>query len=350
MANTPTKIDWNSAVTKKHIKEAEAADLTLLGVGRNRWCRTYSFDKCVHEQEIYITTVRKKEVICHRCLQDKHNEEAKAAGLTLLGVGGHRHYRTYRFDLCGHEQEIDLKSVRLKTFICHQCLQNKLNSEAKAAGLTLRGAGRDSQYRTYRFDQCGHEQEFTTGNVRALRARCENCQLDKHNEEAKAVGLTLVGAGRKNSRRAYRINECGHEQEIETGAVRINNFVCNACEETARDLPSNVYLLRITVDTVAQSDAWLKLGYAKTVSSRIQKYGLPSAAVIKRLKMMNFATGRQAHRFEASLHTKYLSKRLPPKKMKKFHAQSGGSECYPIEMLDTLIKDLEAKEKRMNKK
>ena len=64
---------------------------------------------------------------------------------------------------------------------------------------------------------------------------------------------------------------------------------------------------------------------------------------------MDFETGRQAHRYEASLHKKYLRKRLPVKKMKEFHTRNGGNECYPLEMLDTLMKELEAKEKRMNK-
>ena len=64
---------------------------------------------------------------------------------------------------------------------------------------------------------------------------------------------------------------------------------------------------------------------------------------------MDFETGRQAHRFEASLHTKYLRKRLPVKKMKEFFSYSGGNECYPLEMLDTLTSELEAKEKRLAK-
>ena len=130
--------------------------------------------------------------------------------------------------------------------------------------------------------------------------------------------------------------------------VRDNNFICNTCEETARDLPSKVYLLKITSDTVIQSFTWLKLGYAKTVNTRIKQYGLPADVAIKRLKVMDFETGRQAHRYEASLHKKYLRKRLPLKKMKEFH-QNGFNECYPLEMLDTLMKDLEAKEKRMKK-
>lgn len=52
MANTATKIDWDSPVTKKHIEDAEAVGLTLIGVGRNRANRTYRFNKCGHEREI----------------------------------------------------------------------------------------------------------------------------------------------------------------------------------------------------------------------------------------------------------------------------------------------------------
>ena len=52
MANTATKIDWDCAVTKKRIKEAEAVGLTLLVAGRTVFYRTYRFDQCGHEQEI----------------------------------------------------------------------------------------------------------------------------------------------------------------------------------------------------------------------------------------------------------------------------------------------------------
>ena len=92
----------------------------------------------------------------------------------------------------------------------------------------------------------------------------------------------------------------------------------------------------------------MKLGYAKTVSTRIKDYRLQSNVIIERLKVMDFETGRKAHRYEASLHKKYLRKQLPNKKMQGYMSY-GFSECYPIEMLDTLMKDLEAKEKRMKK-
>ena len=40
--------------------------------------------------------------------------------------------------------------------------------------------------------------------------------------------------------------------------------------------------------------------------------------------------------------------KLPVKRMKEFIGY-GYNECYPLEIQDTLMKDLEAKEKRMKK-
>ena len=159
----------------------------------------------------------------------------------------------------------------------------------------------------------------------------------KHIKEAEAVGLTLIGKGKNALYRTYRFNKCKHEQEISIGNVRKNNFICNTCEETSRDLPSKVYLLKIQ----SGSFIWLKLGYAKTVKTRIKQYGLPEDAKAKRLKVIDFDTGREAHRYESSLHKKYIRKRLPIKKMKEFHKR-GFNECYPLEMLDTLLEELES--------
>ena len=47
--------------------------------------------------------------------------EAQAVGLTFIGAGKNHNYRTYRFDQCGHEQEIRRSNVRKNTFICKQC-------------------------------------------------------------------------------------------------------------------------------------------------------------------------------------------------------------------------------------
>ena len=325
-------------IVKKHIKEAKAVDLTLIGAGKNARYRTYRFNKCKHEQEIRTGGVRNNCFRCEQCQLDKIQDEAKARGLTLIGAGRNAKYRNYRFNKCKHEQEIQTGNVRINNFRCGQCLQDKLIKEAKAVGLTLLRLGRNKKYKTYRFDKCGHEQEIQTGNVRNGKDNfiCQQCLQIKIEDEAKAVGLTLIGAGRDYNYRTYRFNTCRHEQEIRTGGVRDNSFICNTCEETARDLPSKVYLLEITVD----SFTWLKLGYAKTVRTRLSHYGLPQSKTAKRLKVVDFDKGRKAHLYEESLHKKYKSKRLPIKQMKEFHTANGFNECYPMKMKNKLLREL----------
>ena len=54
---------------------------------------------------------------------------------------------------------------------------------------------------------------------------------------------------------------------------------------------------------------------------------------IRKLVVIDFETGREAEKYKNSLHTKYKRRRLPIKRMKKFHTKNGLKECYPIKML-----------------
>ncbi len=51
---------------------------------------------------------------------------AEAVGLTLLGPGKNKHYRLYRFNVCGHKQEITTDHVRRDGFLCNQCEETSL--------------------------------------------------------------------------------------------------------------------------------------------------------------------------------------------------------------------------------
>ena len=84
-------------------------------------------------------------------------------------------------------------------------------------------------------------------------------------------------------------------------------------------------------------DEWLKLGYAKNIDFRTSRYGLPSDAEVSVLASRPFDTGKEAQEFEQSLHTKYSRKRLSADEMAIFHSQSGQTECYPVQMVETLI-------------
>jgi len=381
-----------SCFQNKLAEEAKDAGLTLLGPGRNKNYRLYRFNNCKHEQNIGTGHVReKKNFKCNSCLQAKLIAEASAAGLTLLDDGKDFNYRLYQFNECGHKREFTLSAVRAKGFRCDVCLQAKLISEASAVNLTLLGPGRSQAYRLYRFDDCLHEQDFQPTNVRRTHPQCDRCSQDQLEEEARAAGLTLLGPakskhyrlyrfnnceheqniridhvrekknfkcrlcsqeklisearaagltilgrGKNHQYRLYRVNACGHEQVIQTTNVRRASFLCDQCEETSLDLPSHVYLLEIQVG----KESWLKLGYAKVIDSRIQGYGLPKGATTRELEVVPYETGREARTDEESLHKKYSRRRLPVKRMKKFHTKNGFRECYPMTMLDTLMDEL----------
>ncbi len=172
--------------------------------------------------------------------------------------------------------------------------------------------------------------------VRERIFQCQQCFQEKLASEAIEAGLTLIGPGKNKHYRTYRFNICGHEREITTSDVRTYAFICNTCEETARDLPSNVYLVKIK----ASSFEWLKLGYAKNVTERVKQYGLPADAKVTTIVVRPFGTGREAHQFEEAIHSNYANRGLPPDRMKKFHAVGGFDECYPIDMQDTLASEL----------
>jgi hypothetical protein len=114
--------------------------------------------------------------------------------------------------------------------------------------------------------------------------------------------------------------------------MRVGNFICQTCEESFYNLPSNAYLLHIKVGP----DEWLKLGYAKDIDFRIWQYKLPSDAQVSVVTSQPFDTGKEAREFEGSLHKKHKRKRLRAYDMAAFHS-SGGTECYPVQMLETLL-------------
>ena len=316
--------------------EADAADLALLGPGKTVHYRTYRFNECRHEQEIETAGVRKGVFRCRQCINEKLEAESIAAGLTLISPGKNALYRTYRFNECKHEREFTVDQVRKGEVRCGICQKRKLRVEATAAGLTVVGPGKTRHHRTYLFDECGHEQEVETGQVRAGEVRCGICQEQKLRVEAAAAGLAVVGPGKDARYRTYRFNQCRHKQEIQVGAVRSGHFICNMCEETARDLPSNVYLVKIKTS----SFEWLKFGYAGNVDERVKQYGLPADAEVTTVIVRPFDTGREAHEFEKSIHGIYANRGLPPEQMRKFHTITGFEECYPIDLMGKLSEEI----------
>jgi hypothetical protein len=161
---------------------------------------------------------------------------------------------------------------------------------------------------------------------------CQICQHDKIFTEAEAQGCATVGPSKDHNYYIYRLS-CGHEQEIQKTVMRRGTFRCQTCEDYSFTKPSTAYLLHIKVGP----DEWLKLGYSKDIDLRTTQYGLPSNTEVSLLASQRFDTGLEAIRFEKALHTKYGSRRLSAEEMAVFHSKGGQTECYPVQIVGTLM-------------
>ncbi len=161
----------------------------------------------------------------------KLDREAAAAGLVLLGPARATAYRRYRFSFCGHEQELATSAVRQERFRCQTCLEAKIAQEAAAIGMELLESCHNPAYRRYRFLGCGHEIDAQVTHVRRRNVGCPKCTASKHETEASAVGVELLGPGTNAHTRRYRFTVCGHTQEAHVTAVRDGRIRCRRCLE-----------------------------------------------------------------------------------------------------------------------
>ena len=445
---------------EKHMAAASAVGLILLGKSKdkNKNKKHCQFKKCNHVQDIGIKEVAENRFKCQICFQIELSSRANIKNLILLGEGRNAHYRSYQFQFCGHNQEITTGNVDKGTFGCATCRYEKLLAEASNAGVILHGYGSSVHRRIYTIVKCGHTTEIATQHVRDGDFACKICKETRFIDEAKLVGLSLLGEASSDlnvlskgaNYRLYRIDGCGHEQNLRLTHVREGTFSCNICaigtlerranlsgwefiraeqstglskvrcinakhsaelvtarlgrgkiqcadcfndqlkndarafkkftflgdadrnkfdanyrsylctrcqnhltlridhvrsgsalceycDDTHLDFPSNVYLLRIVNPEIA----WIKLGYARDVLSRIKGYGLLDDCSVKILKVLPFDTGRNAKKKELSVHRAYKNKfRLNPDKMIYFHTINGFTECYDINAEQLLLAEL----------
>jgi len=223
------RVRCQACLAAKLNDEAANAGLRLLGPGKTSATRKYAVIACGHEREIQVTHVRRGNYRCPACGDTKTRQEATETGLELLGPGRTAHLRRYRFQDCGHEQELHVSAVRDGRVRCQTCLSSRLGQDAKSAGLVLIGPGRDSSARTYKFENCGHVAEFATTNVRRKSIRCPACAAENLTANAAANALTLLGPGRTSEFKRYRFNACGHERELRPPAVRLGHVRCQVC-------------------------------------------------------------------------------------------------------------------------
>jgi hypothetical protein len=223
--------------TIRHIAEAEAQGATLNGAALKDYGRATSHYrnytlKCGHPHDVRTGCMRKGEFMCKKCFKEKLEAEAKAQGATLNGAAlkGDANYRNYTLK-CGDNQDVAKARMKDGVFKCQACLFRKHQEEANSQGAVLIGAALSgkTRYGNYALE-CSHQQEIRYNNMARGKFTCKICLTHKLEAEARAQGAILNGAALndKSSRRNYTL-KCGHKQVVETGNMRIGEFMCKKC-------------------------------------------------------------------------------------------------------------------------
>ncbi len=316
-----------TCISNKRVNDACAKGLTLLEASRKSYWR-YRFNNCGHEQEIQPDKVRRGAFKCHKCVEQKLKNEAELVGLKWLKQT-RENYGLFQFNSCGHEKEIANCCVRDNNFRCHICLDTKRADEAAAVGLTWLKQTRWA-YGLFRFNECNHEQEFRNDHVQKNNFRCRKCLEEKWESEAHMVGLTWIKSTSKDYG-LFRFNCCGHEQEITNDNARKNTFACQTCGETWATRNSNLYIHVIEV----QGEQIIKVGISRVIARRATQYGLPDDAQIVTPLIVPFETGKLASDAETKVLRAFKHAKHPA--AEHFFTKSGQSECFRPEFLSAIL-------------
>lgn len=255
---------------KRWSEEAARHSLKLLGEAKSRkkdYMR-YRFLSCGHEADIQRTHVRDQTAGCPDCQQQRYSEQASIGGLKYLGPAATSGKGLYQFLACGHEKEIaHTKVAERKNYACKVCLQIKHEEQAKDAGLILLGPAesKGNQYRSYQFS-CGHKRDATTASVRNKNVICQECEdtyLTKPSEIYllrvrfdSDVFLKLGTSGNL----AYRVRSYGLPPRVVVHQLASRAFstgkASTAAEKTFHSLHKQEKLPKKQTSVVFQKSGW----------------------------------------------------------------------------------------------
>ena len=310
---------------ERHRIESDSENVTEIGSGHQSAYRMYRFDLCGHERELTRAAVRRGHVRCQLCFNQRLEDEAAQEGLALLGAAKQPTYRKYKFIACGHEREMSSAAVRVGHVRCKACLEQEIARSAAEHGLTVVGLGRDANYRSFRFDACGHVRELSPIAVRRGVSFCRECFDASLEQQASAAGVEILGPGTRPKYRKYRFLACGHQQEMQAVHVRLEGFHCQTCNDSVWNGQGNVYVVALS----RAEERIFKVGLAKSVKGRVSRYGLKDEVDVEVAHTKLFAQYRIAHEREQGLHAalRIAGYGLAQTKAREF-LTSGFTECY----------------------
>lgn len=232
---------------------------------------------------------------------------AEAKGFQIAGRVLDRLHLALRCKRCGALNKVKRFTLMSAQPLCHACIQTGRRADAATAGLTfLRRDPSDRHYDLYRAP-CGHEVRRQTGLVKQMAAgrvgiRCETCHEETEGAEARVRGWALIGPDPAGdpSYRAYRHDDCGHEQRIARANMQSGRLSCGNCGEDWPAAPSYLYAMAFTLATGREV---VKLGFSRNPESRLTWQLQRDAEMpCELLRKVAVRSGQMAIRAEKAMH------------------------------------------------
>lgn len=177
-------------------------------------------------------------------MNEKHKQEALHQGLLLLSDRGvdnglTSNYKKYKFINCGHEEFFQPQHIRRGNFECKTCTEARLIGEAQDAGYTYLGYAEEDHgteqtyFRKYKNNKCGCVLDIRYAGIRDKSTqRCTACYENDLKKIALDVGLVYLGLSDRNGiYRKFQYQVCGHTQDIAASCISLGTFECKICLE-----------------------------------------------------------------------------------------------------------------------
>lgn len=329
-------------VNQSQANEAVEKDIVLLSRSTDPNYNLYKFNACGHLQFIQPTHVRRNCFTCKTCSFCREVQIAANNGFKYLFATSGTYRRVIK--PCGCIKDITFGNiVDHKNTVCHTCFSRDFQKQAVKLKVDVLNKISDCRFKI-RFQTCGHTREAHHSQFFTENLECQQCKEEIYRKEAENEGLIYNGLSNPDNVKDYYQKRnytlpCGHIKDIRMSHIRDSSWQCDICKDSHFLKPSFVYLLSLNTS----DGVFLKLGYAKNLSTRISGYILKNTTV-SILKVVPFETGRKAIEFENSLHKKYSAFSVPKEIMGKF-MQNGKTECYPFYLFNTMLEELTEGEK-----
>ena len=266
----------------------------------------------------------------------KIKKEALLKGMTLVSKGIKPKHYLYKFNNCNHVKEYIPSKIRNHVPVCKECNLERFKKEALEKGLIFHPVITKPKHYTYEFIGCGHKKEYEPRTVRNKTPTCDECLINRFKKEANEKDLTLIGNSERKGYYLYQFNECKHIKESRPDMINTGYPCCEVCGDTYHSKSSNLYLIKI----FKKGHSFLKLGVANSINHRVKTYQLQKGYKAETILSIPFSTNFKAVRVEKLLHKKYSDFNLNHFAIKTI-MKSGFTECYPLNLLDQLKKEIQ---------